>query len=30
MTWYERRPHPETGAVFDLIYRPLPVSWFYQ
>ena len=30
MTWYERRPHPETGAVFDLIYRRLPISWFYQ
>ena len=30
MTWYERRPHPETGAVFDLIYRRVPVAWFYQ
>lgn len=30
MTWYERRPDSETGAVFDLIYRRLPVSWFYR
>ena len=29
MTWYASRPHPDTGAMFDLIYRRVPVSWFY-
>jgi len=30
MTWYERRSHPKTGAMFDLLYRRRPVSWFYE
>ncbi len=30
MTWYECHSHPETGSMFDLIYRRLPISWFYE
>jgi len=30
MTWYECRPDAETGARFELIYRRLPITWFYS
>ena len=30
MTWYERTPHPQSEARFDLIYRRLPIPWFYE
>ena len=30
MTWYERTSHAESGARFDLIYRRLPLRWFYD
>jgi len=30
MTYYENTPHPRTGSMFDLVYRRLPISWFYQ
>lgn len=30
MTYYENTPHPERGRMFDLIYRRLPINWFYE
>jgi len=30
MTYWETHPHPEAGRLFHLIYRRLPISWFYE
>ena len=30
LTDYEHTPHPDTGSIFDLIYRRLPIEWFYE
>jgi sialidase-1 len=30
LTYYERRADERTGARFNLIYRRLPISWFYE
>ena len=30
VTYYEKRAHPTAGAHFELIYRRLPIAWFYE
>lgn len=29
LTYYEHTSHPGAGSMFDLIYRRLPIEWFY-
>ncbi|MBT4815024.1 MAG: hypothetical protein HON70_04955, partial [Lentisphaerae bacterium] len=30
LTYWETHSHPEAGRLFHLIYRRLPITWFYE